>query len=331
MRTFLIFMVSIVVSVMATVAIMEDADARRLGGGRSFGGKSTFSSPFKRTTPSRQAAKPVDPAQQKNAQLRQSFAGRGGMMGMLGGLALGGLLGALFFGGAFENINFFDILLFAGIAFLLYKLFAARKRRVTHRQTKATSGGAAAAATQGGYDATVHQQASVTPQDAAPPRRGFDTDLLFKNKPGPVGSGQGPGYRPTLTGERPAGFDESEFMTGAKRAYRLLQESWDHGDLTNIRTLTTDAVYREIEHQFNERHGENRTEILKLNAELLEVQAVKGRWEAAVLFDARLREIDQTGGSSQRPHEVQEVWHFIRQADSNTPTWYLNGIQQMEG
>ena len=67
-----------------------------------------------------------------------------------------------------------------------------------------------------------------------------------------------------------------------------------------------------------------------MNAELLEVQAVKGRWEAAVLFDARLREIDETSESSQRPHEVQEVWHFVRQADSNEPKWYLDGIQQME-
>jgi hypothetical protein len=32
----------------------------------------------------------------------------------------------LFFGGAFENFNFIDILVFGGIAFLLYKLFAAR-------------------------------------------------------------------------------------------------------------------------------------------------------------------------------------------------------------
>ena len=321
MRTFLIFMVSIIVSVMGTVAIIEDADARRMGGGRSFGGKSTFSSPAKRTTPTRQAAQPVSPAQQKNAQLRQSFANRGGLMGMLGGLALGGLLGALFFGGAFENINFLDILLFAGIAFLLYKLFMARKRSAMRQQTAASPGEAAAAASQGDYHNTAHQQTSATAQDTASPRRGFNTDLLFKNKPGAAGASRSSDYRPSSASERPAGFNESEFITGAKRAYRLLQESWDRGDLTNIRTLTTDAVYREIERQFNERHGENRTEILKLNAELLEVQEAKGQWEVAVLFDARLREIDETSESSRRrPHEVQEVWHFVRQADSNKPT-----------
>jgi hypothetical protein len=74
MRTFFLFMVPIVGSVMATVVFMEHADARRLGGGRSFGGKSTFSSPYKRLTPSHQTVRPVvTPAQQKNAQLRQSL------------------------------------------------------------------------------------------------------------------------------------------------------------------------------------------------------------------------------------------------------------------
>jgi predicted lipid-binding transport protein (Tim44 family) len=330
MRTFFNLMVSIVVTVMATVVIIEHADARRLGGGRSFGGKSTFSSPYKRFTPSRQTARPVTPAQQKNSQLRQSFANRGGLMGMLGGLALGGLLGALFFGGAFENINFLDILLFAGIAFLLYKFFAARRRSVM-RQTKTASGRAGVGATQGGYDDTGHRSASATAKETAPQHHGFDTDLLFKNKPGAGESAQGSDYRPTLAGERPAGFNEPEFMAGATRAYRQLQQAWDHGDLTRIRTLTTDAVYPEIERQLSERHGENRTEILKLNAELLEIQEVKGRWETAVLFDAQLRETDVTSGASQRPHKVQEVWHFVRQADSGTPTWYLDGIQQMEG
>jgi predicted lipid-binding transport protein (Tim44 family) len=330
MRTFFIFMASIVVSVMATVVIIEHADARRLGGGRSFGGKSTFSAPYKRITPSRQTAQPVTPAQQKNAQLRQSFANRGGLMGMLGGLALGGLLGALFFGGAFENINFLDILLFAGIAFLLYKFFAARRRSVV-RQTKVASGSAGVRATQGGYDDPVHQAASATAKGTVPQPHGFDTDLLFKkNKSGPGGSAQSPDYRPTLEAERPAGFNEPEFMAGARRAYQQFQQAWDHGDLTRIRTLTTDGVYREIERQFNERHGDNRTEILKLNAELLEIQAVKGRWETAVLFDAYLRETDESSGSSQQPQKVQEVWHFVRQADSDTPTWYLDGIQQME-
>jgi predicted lipid-binding transport protein (Tim44 family) len=58
-----------------------------------------------------------------------SFSKRGGLMGLLGGLALGGLLGSLFFGGAFENFNFMDILIFGGIAYLLYKLFAAKAGR----------------------------------------------------------------------------------------------------------------------------------------------------------------------------------------------------------
>ncbi|RMG90618.1 MAG: Tim44 domain-containing protein, partial [Zetaproteobacteria bacterium] len=47
---------------------------------------------------------------------------RGGMLGALGGLAMGGLLGALLFGGAFEGINLFDVLVIGGLAAMLILL-----------------------------------------------------------------------------------------------------------------------------------------------------------------------------------------------------------------
>jgi predicted lipid-binding transport protein (Tim44 family) len=67
-------------------------------------------------------------ASQQNQAAKQGLAQRGGLMGMLGGLAIGGLLGALLFGGAFENLNLMDFLIFGGIAFMLYKLLSARSR-----------------------------------------------------------------------------------------------------------------------------------------------------------------------------------------------------------
>ena len=87
---------------------------------------------------------------------------RGGLMGMLGGLALGGLLGSMFFGGAFENFNFMDILIFGGVAFLLYKLFAARARNTqpnAYNRTTNDLGGS-----------QVNQTETA----------GFNTDVLFK-------------------------------------------------------------------------------------------------------------------------------------------------------
>jgi predicted lipid-binding transport protein (Tim44 family) len=309
MKSLLSLMVSLVVGVSLSLIVIEEADAKRMGGGRSFGGKSTYSSPMNRSTPARQAA--PSPAQQKNVQQRQAYSQRGGLMGMLGGLALGGLLGAMFFGGAFENINFMDILIFAGIAFLVYKLFAARRRRAA-AQFAAPSG---AVSTDGGF-----QQRPST-------RRGMDTDLLFKR--GSNDSASGAEHR-VDSATRPAGFDESSFMSGAQYAYRQLQSSWDKGDLSDIRNLTTDAVYKELEGQIKERHGGNRTEILKLKTKLLDVKEEAGKYQASVLYDAQLREFDEQSGSKPSPQWVREVWHFVRPAQSDTPTWYLDGIQQLE-
>ncbi len=289
------------------LAGISDADAKRLGGGRSFGGKSLYSSPYKRAIPPRQAARP-SAARQKNEGLRQSLRNRGGLMGLLGGLALGGLLGALFFGGAFENINLLDILVFAGIAFLLYRLFAARRRAAAP----------AGAGTPPPMDGHFRGQA---PGESP---RGFNTDLLFKDKPALGGPG------PSAQEPPPQGFDAAQFLEGAKRAYHRLQGAWDSGDLEDIRELTTEPVYREIEAQYRQRHGSSRTEVIRLDAEPLEVRDQGGQWEAAVLFDALLREIDAPGDEAQPPHRVREVWHFVRDAASRSPKWHLDGIQQLE-
>jgi len=302
-----------------TLLSIGDADARRLGGARSFGGKSLYSQPYRRVapaSPTRQATTRPSAAQQKNAGLRNSLSRRGGLWGLLGGLALGGLLGALFFGGAFEGINFLDILILAGLAFLAYKLFTAWARRNGAQQATAAGHG-------GSYRAPADD-----PEPAAPPgargRRAFDTDLLFKDR-GP--SGSGPGEAPP---RRPADFDEAAFLAGAERAYRRLQEAWDAGDLETLRGLSTDAVYRELERQIRERRGNDHTEILNLRAELLEVREGDDQDEATVLYDALLKEGDPDSPGSAQAQPVREVWHFIRPAGNDHPTWYLDGIQQLE-
>ncbi len=318
MKALTIFLVSLAMGMSLNLFVVDDAEAKRMGGGRSFGGSSRYSSPAKRATPSRQSTAPATPAQQRNANLKQSFANRGGLMGMLGGLAIGGMLGALFFGGAFENINFFDILILAGIAFLIYKLIAARRRRSEAQTVMAGGAGGMSAARTAGGD--YQQRPSMAGQ------RKFNTDLLFKGK-----SGATAGAQPQQASERPAGFDERSFMRGAEQAYRQLQASWDKGDLTDIRNLTTDAVFEELKSQLQERRGENRTDVLKLRTQLLEVKEEAGQWQATVLYDALLREVDEASGTSPSPESVRELWHFIRPARSDQPTWFLDGIQQLEG
>ncbi|MCF7820896.1 MAG: 39S ribosomal protein L45 [Mariprofundaceae bacterium] len=101
-----------------TMVGVDEADARRFGGGSSFGKSRMFKQPTQSATTTRKAT----PAN------TQKGSARTGMMGMIGGLALGGLLGAMFFGGAFEGINFFDILILGGLLFILFRFLGRRAR-----------------------------------------------------------------------------------------------------------------------------------------------------------------------------------------------------------
>jgi predicted lipid-binding transport protein (Tim44 family) len=128
----------------------------------------------------------------------------------------------------------------------------------------------------------------------------------------------------------PRGFDRKAFLSGAEAAYRHLQESWDRGDLADLRALTTDAVFAELQDQLRERKGENRTELLKVSCELLEAREVGKQVQASVMFDVMMREVGGDSDANIRPYQVREVWHFMRPVDSSQPTWFLDGIQQLE-
>lgn len=308
---------------------VEDAEAKRFGGGISFGSKKMFNTPFKRSAPKKQVAPaaPGKAAPGAAATGGAAAAGAGaksGLMGVLGGLAIGGLLGAMFFGGAFENINFFDILVFGLIAFLIFKFMAGRRRAVGPQM----AGGAPSMdadwndAQQREY---VQQRANTTPE------RGFDTDIMFKDKSQSAASESIPeGYQAPETVSFPKSFNQNEFLDGAKRAFTMLQAAWDHGELSDIRGLTTDKVFGEVQDQFFNREGDNKTEILEATAEIIDFNETDNDQEVAVLFNVNMREIDAFTGPDAEPHWVQEVWHFTKPKNALQPTWYVDGIQQVE-
>lgn len=304
---------TLLIGLSLTLGGISDADAKRFGGGSSFGSRPSYSAPYQRsvTPPARptnqqQAATP-------NPAAKPAGAGRSGLMGMLGGLALGGLLGSLFAGGGFHGINFMDILVFGGIAFLLYKWFVAKKAGSAQRPV---------------YNRTADNNNQDSPSNQTGPA-GFDTDILFGNKHNAAASESSDqsAQQDSKVGATtiPANFDQKAFLTGAKIAFTELQKAWDERDLAEIRGLTTDKVFAEIQDQLKASDTENRTEILKLEAELLEVREVGAELEAVVLFDSIMRE----DGDAQA-EQVREVWHFIKPKVSIQPKWYLDGIQQLE-
>ncbi len=99
--------------------IAFDAEARRMGGGKSFGKQ--------RHTLNQQAApRPTQPPASAPTPASGNKWG-----GALAGLAAGGLLAALFMGGAFEGINMMDIIMLAllmGVIFFIIRMM--RKPRM---------------------------------------------------------------------------------------------------------------------------------------------------------------------------------------------------------
>jgi predicted lipid-binding transport protein (Tim44 family) len=275
---------------LAFLLIYVDAsDARRFGGGRSFGSRPSYNKLFnKKTTPSK-------PSQGQTTSKNPTSPRRTpGFGGLFGGLLMGGLLGSLLFGGHYMGPNLLDIILIGGILFLLFKVLRSRR-------SPALAGS---------------QEPS---QNHSQPGRRFDSawDQLRTKPESSQSSAPEQGI---------PDFDTEEFINGAKSAFVRLQESWDARDLEDIRQFTTPDFFQEITSQAAQDPNPGQTEILLLNAQLVESQIEGSTQIASVLFDVLMRE-DQ---KEQQPKQVREVWHFSRRGDDPSSNWTLEGIQQLE-
>lgn len=264
----------------------------RLGGGSSFGSRPSY----QRSAPAPAPSSPsmTKPAPGTAAPIGAAAPGRFG--GMLGGMLMGGLIGSLLFGGGlhgFAGPGLLDILLVGGGLFLLMRFLRARR---------------ASAESAAGWHGSVPGL-----------ERG---DASAWGSPGPASGPAGGAGAPPV----PAGFDVDEFLKGAKAIFTRLQGSWDRRDLEDIRGFTSPEVFAEIRRQAEEDPEPGRTEILLLNARLIEVREEDGREIASVLYEPTLRE----GGAEQPARQLREIWHFSREKKAAGAFWILEGIQQVE-
>jgi predicted lipid-binding transport protein (Tim44 family) len=278
--------------------LTDTAEARRMGGGRSFGSSPSYQrsapSPQRSTNQSAQN-QPSKQGQAAPAAAPASPFGRWG--GMLGGFLMGGLLGSLLFGGmhGFAGPGLMDILIVGGLLFFLFRFL--RARRMATQSAGASAFGSSAF------------------QDVRPQETWGSSG--FGSAPQPLPSSFEP---PSI----PAGFDKEEFLKGAKAVYTRLQRSWDKRDLNDIREFASPEVFQEISRQAQEDPTPGHTEIVLVNAELLEVKSEGGQTVASVLYDVLMRERAEETTAKQ----VREIWHFRETAPGSS--WTLEGIQQVE-
>jgi predicted lipid-binding transport protein (Tim44 family) len=273
-----------------------EAEAKRLGGSKSFGSQRD-SSVMKRNAapaPSQNTAaaqKPGQPAGAAAQPAKRSWMGP--LAGLAAGLGLAALASHLGFGE--ELASFMMIALLVVAALVLWRLFARRKAPAPGQGMQY----AGAAAGRPAYAPPQVQQFEAAAGSVA------------TTSPSPA--------------HVPAGFDVAGFLRQAKLNFVRLQAANDAGDVEDIRAFTTPEVFAEIRMQIQERGGEPQTtDVVQVDAELLDVSTEETQHVASVRFYGLIRE--QADAS---PASFDEVWHLSKPV-SGERGWLISGIQQME-
>jgi predicted lipid-binding transport protein (Tim44 family) len=280
-------LVGFAAALLCAAFVATEADAAKLGGSRSVGTQRSISS----TPP---ASAPAKPAQQQAAPAAapatqpQPASGFARWAPLLGGLALGGALGWLMgangMGGLMVGLLLVGLLVFAGIA--VVRMLAQKRGEAPQRFQYAGMGSETVAA--------------PPPSQAA----GFDA-------------------QPAVRSNVPDGFDVAGFLKGAKLNYMRLQIANDQGNLEELREFTTDELFEELKRDVTARAGaRQQTDVLALNADLLEVVTEGDKHWASIRFSGSLRE-----SPGDAPQGFEEVWNLSKPVSGGG--WQLAGIQQM--
>jgi len=102
-----------------------------------------------------------------------------------------------------------------------------------------------------------------------------------------------------------------------------LQIANDQGNLEELREFTTDELFEELKRDVTARAGaRQQTDVLALNADLLEVVTEGDKHWASIRFSGSLRE-----SPGEAPQGFEEVWNLSKPVSGGG--WQLAGIQQM--
>lgn len=315
MKRGLVFTIGVFMALMAGAMNVE---AKRFGGGLSFGKQSP--NVVRQATPPVKPAQPTQAAPQNapqaspaaataaNAAARKPglFGGRfGGMLtGLAAGLGLVWLASALGLSEAFGQVLL--IALFAMLALMLFRGLARGFRKQLMRPSYAFQG------------ANVGTMPSYFPGNV-----GNDASARPWEQGSMIGADVQSGW------SIPAGFDVESFLKVAKSNFIHLQAAWDQADMKTLRAMMTDEMVTEISVQLAEREqlmgGEvNLTDVQMLQAQLLGIEDLGGEYMASVEFSGMIREDRMSG-----PSPFREVWNMTKPKDGSRG-WLVAGVQALQ-
>lgn len=303
---------------MGLFSIAQVAEAKRFGMGKSFGYNKQVAPKSFNTAPT--AKKPVATTPKSAASNTRPASGASKWLGPLAGIAAGGMIAAMLFGDGFEGIQLFDILLFALIAFVLFKLFARRVQPSSQTQSAYSSyqDSDDESNQNSTYRQTHSAQGNSSAANGASGGSIFGADLED-------GVGQGVSSDAHYLSEIPAWFDEAGFVDGAKSHFLTLQKAWDAVDLAEIESYCTADLYQALQQELRGvQAGDNKTVVDSLDAEIAAMAIDGDYFVVSIRFSGFIEE--DTAGA----HAFSEVWH-IRRSASDEGDWQVAGIQQGTG
>ncbi len=270
--------------------IADNAEAARLGGGKSIG--------TQRPIAQKQAAAPAQQAAPASTAQPQPAAGNR-WLGPLAGIAAGLGLGYLFansglgLGGMMGPILL--AMLAAFVIMMLIRKFA--------RPRMAPAGAHGMPSMQ--YSSLGNETVAAPPPSQIPGAEAKWGD----SRPA----------QPSI----PEGFDAPGFLKQAKLNFIRLQEANDRADLDTLREVTTEEMYEKLSADIRHRTGAQHTDVVTLDATLLEVVTENDAHWASLRFSGQIRE---TAGAA--PTAFSEVWH-LRKPVSGDAGWLVAGIEQI--
>lgn len=304
---------------LAVLGSTEFAEARRMGGGKSLGTQRQSIAPQQTpappaTAPSGAATQPVMPASPATAAAAKAGApaaapaasGASRWLGPIAGLAAGLGLAALLshFGLSEGFASLLLVALLIGGAFLLVRMLLAR--RAPSPAPLRYAGGPAP----GG----AHNEAPMRSPTAGGPRI---EPVLKRDGAASASSGE------SATGRRwPPGFDADAFARTAKQQFVALQAAHDAADRKALAAVMTPPMFDAVAADLEGRGAQVPTEVVSLQAEVLDVATEGNDHWASVRYTGTLRE---DGDAALVP--IDEVWNLTKPVDGSSG-WLLAGIQQ---
>lgn len=244
-----------IIAFLALAFTVDDAEARRLGGGRSFGAqRSVAPSRSVQQTPPSQAAAPNAAAAPKPAGNRWL----GPIAGLAAGLGLGWLLTQGGLGGILGTL-----LMMALAGFVVVFVI----RLLTRPKTEGNMQ----------YAGMGNEPASAPPPPLAP------------------AIGAAPVFGAQAQPNIPAGFDTAGFLRQAKLNFVKLQAVHDSGKLDELREFTTGEMFESIKQDLQQHGASGQqTDVVTLDADLLEALTEGDTHWASVRFSGMIRENPDT-------------------------------------